>query len=101
MGGVVSACSSSLSGGSDSESPQESRLVDSVGLSVELLSSLGPSTIPKLFIKNPSAFFSVRLWISVCVCVRCGMEPPENSNAKLLSPHRISKHKTNQKNSKN
>ena len=43
----------SLVGGSVSESPEGSRLIDTVGFSVEFLSPSGPQFFPQLFHKSP------------------------------------------------
>jgi hypothetical protein len=51
-GGVGLACVS-LVGGSISESPQVSRLVESIGLPVEFLSTLSPQSFPQFFYKTP------------------------------------------------
>jgi hypothetical protein len=54
-----------LVGGSVFGSPQESRLVDSVGLLVKSFSPPGPSVLP----------FNVWLWVSASVSVSCWVEP--------------------------
>ena len=62
-------------GGSVCVSPQEPRLVDSVGLLVESLILLALLFYPQLFHKTPQAPPDVWLWISVYVSIHCWMQP--------------------------
>ena len=59
------ACVYSSVGGSVSETPQGSRLVDSVGLPVEFLSPLETKIL--FFHKSPQALSTVWLWMSASV----------------------------------
>lgn len=58
---------SSLVGGSVSEIPQESRLVHSVGISVEFQSSLGPLILTPTLAKGPPVSVQC-LRVGICVC---------------------------------
>ena len=71
VGGLGSVHTHSLVGSLVSESPQGCRLVDSVGLFVESLSSLSPLILPQIILRPPS---NVWLWVSASVSVRCWVE---------------------------
>ena len=75
VGNLGSAHVGSLVGGSVSESPQGSRLVDSVGLPVEFLPPLRLQYFPQLLHKSPRTPSNVGLWVSVSVSVRCWLAP--------------------------
>ena len=51
----------------NSESPQGSRLVDSLGLPVEFLPLLGPSTLPPTLPRESTALLAVGLYICLCL----------------------------------
>ena len=68
-------CVCTLVGGLVSESPQGPRLVDSVVLSVELPSPLGPSIPPTPLPKDFLSWYNVWLWVFASVSVSCWVKP--------------------------
>jgi len=80
--GVGPAHACFLVGASVSGNPQRSRLVNSVGVSMEFLSSPGPPVLPQDFVRKTLS--NIWLWVSTSVSFGCWVELSEDNYARLL-----------------